>query len=108
MTWFKRRQAVIEKPETDQDRLRIIEDRYRQSKARYDAASEREREYRMSHSIPPELFIRDGKAYVPINATERSDPVYDSLKTKKEHERQAFCRAQSERAEWRKRMGLVK
>ncbi len=107
MTWpWKREEAATAiAVETEAEQ---VERQYQESKVRYHAASEREREYQLSHSIPPELFIRDGKAYVPINATERSDPVHDGLKKQKEHERQEFCRALAERSEWRKRMGLVR
>jgi hypothetical protein len=112
LKWFLGKEqnatTVTVTAESDWDRLQIVEDRYQRTKALYFAASEREREYRMSHQIPPELFIRDGKAYVPINATERSDAAHDTLKTAKEHARQAFCRALAERSAWRKRMGLVR
>jgi hypothetical protein len=108
VNWFKRGQAVIGPPETDHDRLELIEREYQQAKAEHIAAAERERDYVMSHRTPPELYVENGRAYTPVNANKRSDPTLAELRRAKEKARQTFVGRMRERAEWRKRCGLIR
>jgi len=64
--------------ETDEDRLRIFADEYAAAKRELDQAGEAVHVYERVHAAPPALYVRDGKAYVPVNG--RCDPVHQALK----------------------------
>jgi len=108
VSWFSKREQVIESEQTDSDRLAIATESYQESKTAFNEASAAVESYKRTHKVPAEVFFRDNKAYAPINRHQRGDPVFDELTHAKEKARQVFCQRLNELAEAKKRAGLVK
>ncbi|HXP71760.1 MAG TPA: hypothetical protein VOA88_20965 [Candidatus Dormibacteraeota bacterium] len=108
MNWFAKPTAVIEAPESDGDRLALVEAEYQAAKAEHSKAALAVRTYQAVNRTPPPMFFRNGKCFVPVNREQRCDPVLNCLQNEAERARQRFAAALRVRADFLMRTGAIK
>lgn len=92
---------------TESDLLAEIEQAYQRAKAEHIAASEAVNEYRRTHDIPPQFYVRNNAIFVPVNGP-RSDAELKRLESAERRTLRVRNESMYARAEMLKRMGLVK
>ena len=107
MNWFSRQPAVIEAPESDADRLALVERQYREAERQLVDARMAVDHYRKTHKVPPQFHVINGKMFIPVGGL-RGGAELGQLERL---ERQAL-RIRNERmrelAEFKMRLGLVR
>ena len=104
---FSKPALVIEQPETDEDRLRIVEEGWQQAQREYLAAVGAVELYRRIHRVPPQFHVRDGKMFIPVGGS-RGGEELDRLERMERQTLRIRNERMRERAILRMRMGLAR
>jgi hypothetical protein len=107
MNWFGKSTAVIEVPETDADRLKIVEESWQEAQREYLAAVGAVELYRQTHRVPPQFLVRDNKMLIPVGGP-RGPVELQRLESVERHTLRIRNERMRERAILRMKLGLVR